>query len=280
MGTASIPRQPSELRSSRSHGGAEQSPKQCQEQGLAPRALPALHPNPNPIPAPSSPTPRPTARSQLHFPATPEIHDFGVVQTQHAPIPAWERSHVADSIPCPAMGTMPSPHHSTPAVGQPVPCSRATQKLGSSLAHPVGSSPCPQPAGGSREDGICPTHLEPLSAACWDGASSFSLFFSSSSFSSSPCVAARDQLVLITAGMGRGCGRPGKGRQPPAPSQMNSSWGWGCFLVYPLSKGAMMSPIINPRRRHVLGCKQGWGSHKGLFLTIKVRGKTHRRIQG
>lgn len=122
--------------------------------------------------------------------------------------------------PCSALTAAP------PAVGQPVPCSRATPKSGSSLAHPVGSSPCPQPAAGSREDGICPTHLEPLSAACWDGASSFSLLFSSSFFSSSSsCVAARDQLVLIRAGMGRGCGRPEKGRQPSAPSQMNSSWG-------------------------------------------------------
>lgn len=54
---------------------------------------------------------------------------------------------------------------------------------------------------------------------------------------------------------------------------MNSSWGWGCFLLYPVSKGAMMSPIISPRRSHVLGCKWEWGSHKELFLmflSIKV----------
>lgn len=151
MGTASIPRQPSEPRSSRGHGGAEQSPKQCQEQGLAPRALPALYSHPNPVPAPSSPTPRPTARSQLHFPTTPEIHDFGVVQTQHAPIPAWECSHVADSVPCPAMGTMPSPRHSTPGCGTACALLQNHPKIGEQLGPSCGI--LTSPAAGGREPG-------------------------------------------------------------------------------------------------------------------------------
>lgn len=172
-------------------------------------------PSPNPQLVPSS--------ASLCFPTAPEIHISvlsrrGTLRFLPGNAAMWPTpSRVPLWGHCPALSAAPL------AVGQPVPCSRATPRSGSSLAHPVGSSPCPQPAGGSREDGICPTHLEPLSAACWDGASSFSLF--SSSFSSSSCVAARDQLVLIRAGMGRGCGRPGKGRQPSAPSQMNSSWG-------------------------------------------------------
>lgn len=223
IGTASVPRQPSELRSSRGFGGAEQSPKQCQEQGPAPWALPALHPHPNPILAhprthSSSPAPLPSASQPLQKFTISVLSRRGTLRFLPGNAAMWPTpSRVPLWGHCPALSAAPL------AVGQPVPCSRATPRSGSSLAHPVGSSPCPQPAGGSREDGICPTHLEPLSAACWDGASSFSLF--SSSFSSSSCVAARDQLVLIRAGMGRGCGRPGKGRQPSAPSQMNSSWG-------------------------------------------------------
>lgn len=220
-----------------------------------------------PIPIPFQPH---STHPQTHssFPAPlpnrPEIHDFGVVQTQHAPIPAWECSHVADSVPCPAMGSMPSPHHSTPGCGTACALLQSHPKTGEQLGTCCRSSPCPQPAGGSREDGICPTHLEPLSAACWDGASSFSLF-SSSSFFSSPCVAARDQLVLITAGMGRGCGRPGKGRQPPAPFQMNSSWGWGCFLAYPVSKGAVVLPIIIPGGATFWGASRDGGHTRGCF---------------
>lgn len=256
VGTAPIPRQPPELRSSRGHGGAEQSPKQRQQQGLAPRALPALHP----IPIPLQPLPCPPPDPQLApSSASQPLQKFRISVLSRGStlrfLPGnaamWlTPSRVPPWGPCPALTAAPL------AVGQPVPCSRAPRELGSSLAHPVGSSPRPQPAGGSREDGICPTHLEPLSAACWDGASSFSLLSSSFS-SSSSCVAARDQLVLITAGMGRGCGRPGKGRQPPAPSQMKSSWGWGCFLAYPVSKGATVPPITNPGRGHILGCK--WG---------------------
>lgn len=223
MGTAPIPRQPSELRSSRGHGGAEQSPKQSQEQGLAPRALPALHP----IPIPFQPLPCPPLDPQLLPSSTSQpLQKFRILllsrssTLQFPPGNAamWPTpSRVPTWGPCPALTAAPL------AVGQPVPGSRAPRKLGSSLACPVGSSPRPQPAGGSREDGICPTHLEPLSAACWDGASSFFLLLppSPSSPPPSPPPTPASQpgtsLFSLRPGWGGGVGGQGKAGSPQPP---------------------------------------------------------------
>lgn len=135
MGTAPIPRQPSELRSSHGHGGAEQSSKQCREQGLAPRALPALHP----IPIPFQPLPCPPLDPHLLPSSTSQpLQKFRILvlsrgNTLRFPpgnAAMWPTpSRVPPWGPCPALTAAPL------AVGQPAPCSRAPQKLGSSLAY-------------------------------------------------------------------------------------------------------------------------------------------------
>lgn len=80
MGTAAIPRQPSELRSSRGHAGAEQSPEHANSRawhhGHCQPSTPSQSHS-----SPSLPTPRPTAPSQLRFPTAAGIQDFGAVQS-------------------------------------------------------------------------------------------------------------------------------------------------------------------------------------------------------
>lgn len=63
---------------------------------------------------------------------------------------------------------------------------------------------------------------------------------------------------------------------------MKSSWGWGCFLAYPVSKGATVPPIIKPH--HQKGATF-WGASgmrvtQGVFNVVfihKGRGNAHPR---
>lgn len=217
----------------------DQSPGECQEQDLSPQPSPALQPHPRPPPdpqrIPSSGLPE-RRRTSLCCPNTREIHDFGVVQ-HPPPCP----SHV----PCPALTTVPR--------------SGATPKLGVRPVLPTGPHLARSRRVGGREpgeQGLSRTSclLAPLSAACWDGASSS---FSSLSLSSS-CAATRDQLVLIKAGLGRECGRPVRGRRPPAPSQLKTIWELGQLpsLSSYQQRGQPWCP-------HHPGSAAGWGRLMG-----------------
>lgn len=83
-------------------------------------------------------------------------------------------------------------------------------------------------------------------------------------------------LLLLRRSPGPACshyGRDGEGvwearekQAAPSPLPDEIQLGLGVFPGLPISKGATVSPITNPRRGHILGGKWGLGSHTGGCL--------------
>lgn len=175
------------------------------------------------IPIPSSCTPRPTAHpciqlgwrqtipTSLCSQNTQEFHSSHVAQTQNPPNPVRVRT-APSCIPHPASQrwdhAQPSPQ--LPKHGASCTPLRSHPKAWDEAAAAGGISPRPQAPrwreGAERTGSVLLTSHP--SGCLRDGAASFS---------SSPSCAAQAQLVLIRAGLGRECGRPGRGSGPRPP---------------------------------------------------------------